>query len=141
MRESKSLALPLGYTPLKGRMTGIEPASASATSWCVNHFTTSAIIQTRAAGIEPTPKVLETFVLPLYYARKTMEGEGFEPPNPKERIYSPPRLASSLPFQNINKWRETESNRRHMELQSIALPTELPSHIAGAGFEPTTFGL
>ena len=27
-----------------------------------------------------------------------MEGEGFEPPNPKERIYSPPRLASSLPF-------------------------------------------
>ena len=59
-----------------------------------------------------------------------MEGEGFEPPNPKERIYSPPRLASSLPFQNIKKkWRETESNRRHMELQSIALPTELPSHI------------
>ena len=28
-----------------------------------------------------------------------------------------------------------------MELQSIALPTELPSQIAGAGFEPTTFGL
>ena len=71
-----------------------------------------------------------------------MEGEGFEPPNPKERIYSPPRLASSLPFQIIYKiWRETESNRRHMELQSIALPTELPSQIAGAGFEPTTFGL
>ena len=73
-----------------------------------------------------------------------MEGEGFEPPNPKGRIYSPPRLASSLPFQGINKiWRETESNRRHMELQSIALPTELPSLplIAGAGFEPTTFGL
>ena len=71
-----------------------------------------------------------------------MEGEGFEPPNPKERIYSPPRLASSLPFLISNKWRETESNRRHMELQSIALPTELPSQpIAGAGFEPTTFGL
>ena len=81
--------------------SGFEPASASATSWCVNHFTTSAIIQTRAAGIEPTPKVLETFVLPLYYARKTMEGEGFEPPNPKERIYSPPRLASSLPFRYL----------------------------------------
>ena len=73
----------------------------------------------------------------------TMGGEGFEPPNPKERIYSPPRLAFRLPFQNINKWRETESNRRHMELQSIALPTELPSHIAGqdlnlrpSGYEP-----
>ena len=53
--------------------------------------------RTRAAGIEPTLKVLETLVLPLNYARK-MEGEGFEPPNPKERIYSPPRLATSLPF-------------------------------------------
>ena len=55
---------------------------------------------TRAVGIEPTLKVLETLVLPLNYARK-MEGEGFEPPNPKERIYSPPRLASSLPFRII----------------------------------------
>ena len=61
-----------------------------------------------------------------------MEGEGFEPPNPKERIYSPPRLASSLPFLISNKWRETESNRRHMELQSIALPTELPSQYCGS---------
>ena len=105
---------------------GIEPTNARATIWCVNHFTTFAII-TRAVGIEPTLKVLETLVLPLNYAR-SMEGEGFEPPNPKERIYSPPRLASSLPFQK--KWRETESNRRHMELQSIALPTELPSQLS-----------
>ena len=75
---------------------GIEPTHARATIWCVNHFTTPAIILlTRAVGIEPTLKVLETLVLPLNYARK-MEGEGFEPPNPKERIYSPPRLASSL---------------------------------------------
>ena len=81
---------------------GIEPTHARATIWCVNHFTTPAIILlTRAVGIEPTLKVLETLVLPLNYARK-MEGEGFEPPNPKERIYSPPRLASSLPFQNRN---------------------------------------
>ena len=46
-----------------------------------------------------------------------------------------------LNYTRLIKWRETESNRRHMELQSIALPTELPSQIAGAGFEPTTFGL
>ena len=74
---------------------GIEPTHARATIWCVNHFTTFAITPTRAVGIEPTLKVLETLVLPLNYARN-MEGEGFEPPNPKERIYSPPRLASSL---------------------------------------------
>ena len=36
-----------------------------------------------------------TFKIYPYHA---MEGSGFEPPNPKERIYSPPRLASSLPF-------------------------------------------
>ena len=28
----------------------------------------------------------------------------------------------------LHKWRGTESNRRHTELQSVALPTELPSH-------------
>lgn len=30
-----------------------------------------------------------------------MEGEGFEPPNPKERIYSPPRLAR-LRYPSVN---------------------------------------
>ena len=29
---------------------------------------------------------------------KMVEGSGFEPLNPKEQIYSLPRLASSLPF-------------------------------------------
>ncbi len=70
---------------------GIEPTHARATIWCVNHFTTFAITSTRAVGIEPTLKVLETLVLPLNYARN-MEGEGFEPPNPKERIYSPKNI-------------------------------------------------
>ena len=88
----------LAIPQISRRMMGIEPTNARATIWCVNHFTTFAII-TRAVGIEPTLKVLETLVLPLNYAR-SMEGEGFEPPNPKERIYSPPRLASSLPFHN-----------------------------------------
>jgi hypothetical protein len=31
-----------------------------------------------------------------------VEGGGFEPPNPKEQIYSLPRLASSLPLHNYN---------------------------------------
>ena len=31
-----------------------------------------------------------------------VEGGGFEPPNPRERIYSPSRLATSLPL-HINK--------------------------------------
>ena len=49
---------------------GIEPTHARATIWCVNHFTTFATLLTRAVGIEPTLKVLETLVLPLNYARK-----------------------------------------------------------------------
>ncbi len=40
--------------------------------------------------------------------------------------------AEVLPLTYTRKWRETESNCRHMELQSIALPTELPSHRKGA---------
>jgi hypothetical protein len=52
-----------------------------------------------AVGIEPTSKVLETSILPLNYAPiKMVEGGRFELPNPKERIYSPPRLATSLPL-------------------------------------------
>jgi hypothetical protein len=38
-----------------------------------------------------------------------MEREGFEPPNPKERIYSPPRLASSLSLLKNKKQYNTVS--------------------------------
>ena len=38
--------------------------------------------------------------LPLgYEAITVVERDGFEPSNPKEQIYSLPRLATSLPFQ------------------------------------------
>ena len=113
MTESKSVALPLGYTPIikllniMGRLMGIEPTNAWITIRCVNHFATTATIiifylkLAGAVGIEPTLTVLETVVLPLNYAPiKMVEGGGFEPPNPKERIYSPPRLATSLPLRH-----------------------------------------
>ena len=55
-----------------GRSMGLEPTNAGATDRCVNPFATTAtlhiILLAGAAGIEPTPKVLETFVLPLNYA-------------------------------------------------------------------------
>ena len=94
---------------------GIEPTNAGSTNRCVNHFATIAIIR--------------------------MEGGRFELPNPKERIYSPPRLATSLSLHHIKKWSETDSNRRHLELQSSALPTELSDQnkivkTAPTGFEP-----
>ena len=69
---------------------GLEPTSAGATIRCVNPFATTAImifyashpiqvLLAGAVGIEPTPKVLETFVLPLNYA-PMVAVEGIEPP-------------------------------------------------------------
>ena len=47
----------------------------------------------------------------------------------REQIYSLPCLATSLSLhENYKKWwLGTESNRRHEDFQSSALPTELPS--------------
>ncbi len=47
----------------------------------------------------------------------------------REQIYSLLRLATSLSLHN-KRWLGTESNRRHEDFQSSALPTELPSHTA-----------
>ena len=93
--------------------------------------------------------VLETVVIPFNYIPIIMEESGFEPPNPKERFYRPSRL-TRLRYSSI-KWRGMESNRRHTELQSVALPTELPSHrvwvttikllMEDTGLEPVTLCL
>ena len=92
---------------------GIEPTHVSTTNRCVNHFTTTAMAGVE--GIEPPPTVLETVVLPLNYT---------------------PIMECIIKFQ----WRGRESNPRHYELQSYALPTELPSHLTvTTGFEPVIF--
>ena len=54
-------------------------------------------LRTGVAGFEPTHEGVKVPCLTAWlYPNDEMEREGFEPPNPKERIYSPPRLASSL---------------------------------------------
>ena len=73
---------------------GFEPTHAGATIRCVNPFTTFAIYGRDSRNWTHTDGFGDrssTFKLYPYY--KKMEGSGFEPPNPKERIYSPPRLA------------------------------------------------
>ena len=108
MRESKSLALPLGYTPI-------------------------------TKCYKKTSKHLISNI-PIQFLRHGERGIRTPEPEGADLQSAAFSLFATLP-NNIKLWRETESNRRHMELQSIALPTELPSQIAGAGFEPTTFGL
>ena len=62
-----------------------------------------------------------------------MEASGFEPPNSERAVL---QTAAFSHFARPPEWRGTESNRRHKELQSFALPTELPSHFT----VPTGFG-
>ena len=85
-----------------GRLMGIEPTNAGTTIRCVNHFATIATIKLAGAvGIEPTLTVLETVVLPLNYAPKNQKwwrGADSNCRTLRERIYSPPRLATSLPL-------------------------------------------
>ncbi len=74
-----------------------------------------------------------------------VEGGRFELPNPKERIYSPPRLATSLPLRHI-WWRMTGSNRRPPACKAGALPAELiPPFCLATSYShrdkvPTTIG-
>ena len=48
-----------------------------------------------------------------------VEGDGFEPSNPKEQIYSLPRLATSLPLQNNGA--ETRTWTRNLLITSQLL--------------------
>ncbi len=119
---------------------GIEPTNAGTTIRCVNHFATIAMCffgrgsrnrtHTKGFGdLRSTVKLcpyIDRSILEPSSRKQMVEGGRFELPNPKERIYSPPRLATSLPLHQW--WLRTESNRRHMDFQSIALPTELLSH-------------
>ena len=53
-----------------------------------------------------------------------VEGGRFELPNPKERIYSPPRLATSLPLR-YEECRQEDLNPQPTDYKSVALPIEL----------------
>ena len=102
---------------------GIEPTHARATIWCVNHFTTPAIILlTRAVGIEPTLKVLETLVLPLNYARNYGRG-GIRTPEPEGADL---QSAAFSHFATPPKWcRPEDLNPQPTDYKSVALPIEL----------------
>ena len=80
-------------------LNGLEPSTSRLSGVRSNQL--SYRPQKRVTRIGLATKAWKAFVLPLNHTRRTLI---------------------------IKKWRGTESNRRHKELQSFALPTELPSH-------------
>ncbi len=114
-----------------GRPEGIEPSNAGATIRCVNPFATTAIYgrgsrnRTHIDGFGDRSFAVKLY--PYKFQIKWWRGADSNCRTLRERIYSPPRLATSLPLQH-GWWLGTESNRRHTDFQSVALPTELPSH-------------
>ena len=87
-------------------------------------------------GIEPTTSAWKAEVLPLNYTRVNDYGavEGIEPSNVGTTI----RCVNHFATTAMIEWFRTESNCRHMELQSIALPTELLNRnkAVSTGIEP-----
>ena len=129
--ESKSIALPLGYNPvIKGGIWDSNSCMPVPQTGVLTSFTNTAT-KTRIIYLFITVwKVLKSYPCPTLNGRewiRTTEPEGAD-------LQSAAFSQTSLPF---HKWRGTESNCRHMELQSIALPTELPSHYTVlTGLEP-----
>src|SRR5690625_680364 len=123
-----------------GRPLGFEPTNTGATIRSVNRFATIAIIynigrhsRTRTHIDSFGHRCSVNWTIPL--DNKWWRGADSICRTRWERIYSPPRLATSLPLQYKlflelfhEWWLGTESNRRHKDFQSFALPTELPSH-------------
>ena len=95
---------------------------------------------TRAVGIEPTLKVLETLVLPLNYARYYGRG-GIRTPEPEGADLQ--SAAFSL-FATLPKYINGARRNRTADTWSfnpLLYQLSYRANIAGAGFEPTTFGL
>ena len=92
-------------------------------------------------GIEPTYLAWKASVLPLNYTRiRAIDGTRTRDPNLGKVVLH--QLSHYRIF--CCKCPEPESNQRHEDFQSSALPTELSGRlkeVAGAGFETTTFGL
>ena len=127
--------------------TGFEPATPWSQTKCstkLSHFPNNKMV--RSKGFEP----LTFWFVAKHSIQLSYERIGY------------------VNFHFIKWWLRTESNHRHKDFQSSALPTELQSHmavstgiepaifcvtgrrvnhcttkplVAGVGFEPTTFGL
>ena len=85
---------------------------------------------TGTAGIEPTPKVLETFVLPLNYVPKNGGKKWIRTTEPEGADLQSAAFSLFAIFPAYLKWwRLTGSNRWPLACKASALPAELNLHI------------
>ena len=83
-------------------------------------------LYTGTAGIEPTPKVLETFVLPLNYVPKNGGKKWIRTTEPEGADLQSAAFSLFAIFPNIKKkCRPEDLNPRPTDYKSVALPTEL----------------
>jgi hypothetical protein len=109
-------------------LSGLEPPTSRLSG--VRSDQLSYRPMERVKGIEPSSSAWKAEVLPLNYTRKKQMGRlmGIEPTNVGTTIRCVNHFATiAIIFTFKRWWLRTESNRRHMDFQSIALPTELLS--------------
>ena len=89
----------------------------------------------RVKGIGPSQPAWKAGALPLSYTRIKLERKtGFEPAT----LALARRYSTTEPLPHFFWCPEAESNHRHGDFQSPALPTELSGHMAEKeGFEPS----
>ena len=119
------MAPQVGFEPTTDRLT----ADSSTTELLRNNM------MERVMGIEPTTSAWKAEVLPLNYTRVVNDYgavEGIEPSNVGTTIRCVNHFATTA---KMIEWFRTESNCRHMELQSIALPTELLNRNSNGGLD------
>ena len=83
-------------------------------------------------------KVLQTSALPLGYAAKKVERKT------RFELATPALARRCSTAELFPQWcLRAESNCRHTDFQSVALPTELPRQVVATpiGFEPTIFAV
>ena len=89
MTESKSVALPLGYSPLiknggGGQIRTAEPEGADLQSAAFSHFATPPLRWCRPEDLNPQPTDYKSVALPIELSRriylKMVARDGIEPP-------------------------------------------------------------
>ena len=88
MTESKSVALPLGYSPKMvegGRFELPNPEGADLQSAAFSHFATPPYFfgkQCRPEDLNPQPTDYKSVALPIELGRQMVEDAGLEPATP-----------------------------------------------------------